>query len=122
MKCEDCLLDNLRDEMVIIEMLFEVWLYLLYFDFIELNVLKKLYDFIIGLICDLFYNKEVIIVFDGFLCLVFYVVLVDFNFKFLSEFFRIWVIFFLISLKLIIDCLVGYYYKIGVLFIGDLCL
>lgn len=61
-----------------------------------------------------------IIVLDGLLWLVLYVVFVDGDLKYLSELFRIWLILLLISLKLIVECLESYYNRNGVLFVGDL--
>lgn len=64
-------------------------------------------------------GDEFVIIFCGLLCLVcWYFVVFDFDFKYWYEFLRIWVVFFLMILKLIIDCLKGYYS--GVLFVGDL--
>ena len=121
-KCEDRSLDNLRDETATTETLSEARSHSSHLDPTELNALKKLYDLIIGPVCDLLHNKEVIIVPDGPLCLVPYAALVDANSKFLSESFRIRVIPSLTSLKLITHCPAGYHCKTGALLIGDPCL
>lgn len=81
-----------------------------------------LYDVIIVLIVDLCEGNDILFVLEGLFCLVFYVVLFDFKEKYMCEFFRIWLILFLVILKLIIDCLGDFYEKIGVLLVGDLCL
>lgn len=87
-RCEDCLLDKLRDDMELLCVRFEE----IGFDSLEVqvNVLRKLYDVVFGFILDLLvFGDEFIIVFDGLLWLVFIVVFMDFNLKFLGEFFRI---------------------------------
>lgn len=89
-----------------------------------LKVLWIWYEVVLSLIVDLFEGfegDELVIVLDGLLCVVFFVVFMDFSFRYFCEFFRIWVVFLLISLKLIVDFVV-YYSKKGVLFVGNLCL
>lgn len=86
----------------------------------KIDLLCFFYDFIVGFIVDLLEGDELLIVFDGLLCLIFFVVFLDGDFKCFFEIVRIWIFFFLMSLKLIMDCFEDYYVISGVLFVGDL--
>lgn len=66
------------------------------------------------------FGNEVIFVFEGLLCLVFFVVFMDVDLKYVSEFFKVCVILLLMSMKLIVDCFKDYYSKIGLFLVGDL--
>lgn len=83
-----------------------------------------MYDVIIGFIEDVFDFKgeELIIILDGFLYFVFYVVLLNYEelvVKYFVECFRVCFFFLLMSLKNIVDD-EDYYSKIGVFFVGNL--
>lgn len=79
-----------------------------------------LYEIIIELFVDLLEGNEFIIVLDGLLWLIFFCVFLDLNFKFLCEILRFWVVFLLLSLRMILNCFDEYYSRNGVFFVGDL--
>ena len=115
-KCEDRLLDKLRDEQMANE---RSPLTLLKHVLCQMNALRTLYDVIIDPIADLVRGDELILVPEGPLCLAPFAAFVDSNSKYLCDVCRIRVIPSLTSLKLITDSPPGYHSKTGVLLVGD---
>lgn len=67
---------------------------------------------------------ELIVIFDGLLYFVFFVVFLnyeEFEFKYLSSRYRICIFFLFMSLNCIIIYLEDQYSKVGVFFVGNLC-
>lgn len=93
---------------------------MLWFFYCKYGVLCWLYEIIIELFVDLLEGNEFIIVLDGLLCLIFFCVFLDLNFRFLCEILRFRVVFFLFSLRMILNCFDEYYCRNGVFFVGDL--